>query len=230
MDQREHISEEHGLPLQHALTDSADTRRAYAAAGVGVVAIVALALFTVFLAGEAPVWVFVALALVAAAVGVLAYRNMRVWVGWGNPQLFLPSSDPLSLGDRVVVRFRRVARRGVDLDGLSVTARFEVDEVTSTQTAGIHSSTGAQHQVVRVYEADAPVVLFNVVGQTVEADLQLEIPMSEVPPSLELLANEVRWRLLVRVAAPNVPDDDSTFPLVVAPVVADRLQSGGTGR
>ncbi len=230
MDQRERIYEEHGLPLQYALTDSADTRNAYAAAGVGVVVVVALALVTVFFAGDAPLWVFILLGLGAAAVAVVVYRNMRVWVGWGNPQLFLPSSDPLSLGDHVVVRFRRVAKRGVGLDGLSVTAALQVDEVTSTHSAGIHSSAAGQAQVVRVYEADTPVVLLDVVGQTVEADFAIDIPMSDVPPSLELLANEIRWRLVVSIAAPDAPDDDSTFPLVVAPIVADRLQSGGTGR
>ena len=227
MDHWEQESEDRGLPLQRVLTDTGDRAAALIGLGVGVVILAVLGAVAVIVGGDAGWWLYSALGAIAAVVGYLTYRRLRVWAGWGNPELFLPSSEDLALGDRVIARFRRVARRGTDPSGLAVTGRIVVEEVTRRLD---RDGERSHDHVEVVHDAPVDVVLTTVVGRTVEADLGLEIPLADVPPSLDLPANVVRWRLIVRIEAPNAPDDDSTFPLVVAPAVAQRLQSGGVGR
>lgn len=227
MDRREHESEELGLPLHRVLTDRADRTVALSGLAVVVALLAAVVAIAVTAGGDASAWLYVALALVAVAILVFTYRRVLVWAGWGNPQLFLPSSDDLHLGDDVIVRFRRVARRGTDPGGLSITARLIAEE--ATRHGDSSGGDGVEH-VTRVLDEPMDVVLTNVVRQTVEADIRVAVPLSEAPPTLVLPRNAIRWRLVVGIEAPNAPDDDSTFPLVVAPVVAVRLQSGGTGR
>ncbi|MFV2039952.1 MAG: hypothetical protein ACC660_06890 [Acidimicrobiales bacterium] len=222
MDNKRDISEERGLPLQHSITDSYDRNLAIVTGTSFAVALIALIAVVVWAGGDPSALVYVPLAAVTLALAVVAYVKVRVWAGWGNPQLFLPSSKPLHLGDKIVVRFRRAARRNADPAGLELSAWIEVDELTT-----VRGAPGRRQHVERVYEAPAEVVLRSGTGQTVEADLAIDVPLSEAPPSLALPANEVRWRLVVRIVAPHLPDDDSTFPLVVAPFVAQRLQSDG---
>lgn len=227
MDHWEHESEERGLPLQRVLTDTGDRAAALVGIGIAVAVLLVLGSVAVVAGGEAGTWLYVVLIALAAVVGYITYRRLRVWAGWGNPELFLPSSADLSLGDHVTVRFRRVARRGSDPEGLSVAGRLLVEEVTRRVD---RDGERSHDHVELVYEAPVETVLTTIVGRTVEADLALDIPLADVPPTLDLPSNMVRWRLIVGIEAPNAPDDDSTFPLVVAPVVAHRLQSGGVGR
>jgi hypothetical protein len=56
----------------------------------------------------------------------------------------------------------------------------------------------------------------------IEADLFLAIPTFEAAPSFDLGNNEVHWRLDVKIAAPEAPDDTATFPLMVGPEVVIR--------
>ena len=222
MDQSEHESEVRGLPLDIVIDDTSDQTAGMIAAAVGVVMLAVLAAIGLVAGSDAPWWLYVALGTGAAAVFYLTYRLTRTWAGWGNPSLYLPSSEPLHLGDHVTVRFRRVARRGTDLADLSVSARVIAEETVGVGDRDARKAT--------VYEAPADVVLFNVVDQTVEVDLAIEVPLSGAPPTTALGFYEVSWRLIVDVQAPNAPDDDSEFVLVVDPKVAVRLQSGGSGR
>lgn len=212
MDSNEHTSPNPGPEPQHVLTDSSDRNVAIISGGAFAAVLIALVTVAVVVRGDISTWLYVPPAGLTVALAVVAYIKVRVWAGWGNPQLFLPSSEPLHLGDHVTARFRRLARGVADTDGVQVSAWIEVEEVTA--------GPGGQRHVERVYESPAEVTLLNVIGLTVEADLSIDIPLSEAPPSLELSANEVRWKLTVRIEAPNAPDDDSFFPLTVAPVVA----------
>jgi len=76
---------------------------------------------------------------------------------------------------------------------------------------------------VEAFDAPVQVRRVDVVGSVVEAELVLEVPVFAAPPSMELTRHRVGWRLVVRIEAPGVPDDDSTFALVVAPQLADRV-------
>ena len=98
-------------------------------------------------------------------------------------------------------------------------------EARATYKRGTHSHTVTE----QIYEAPVGVSL-SVSGRTVEADLEVDIPLFEAPPTMHLTHNEVHWELFVRMEAPNAPDDDTTFPLVVGPIVADRMPGGGSER
>ncbi len=221
MDNREHESEVRGLPLEHALTETGDRTSALVWLGVSVATATAVVLLALVI-DDVPLWAYFVLAIAVLATVVTALLAVRVWATWSNPQLFLPSSEPLHLGDRVVVRFRRTARGASDPAGLSMSAAVRVTEVAS-----LGAGRQAQVERRRVYEAPVSVDM-QLAGRTVEADLRIDVPLFDAPPSMDLGNNEVHWELWVRMQAPNAPDDDTTFPLTVAPVVAGRLLTGTT--
>lgn len=224
MDEHEHESEERGLPLEHVMADTSDRRVALAALGAALVVIVALVVLAVGIS-DAPLVLLVVLGLVAAAALLLAWYKVRVWAGWSNPQLFLPSSDPLHLGDHVVVRFRRTARGRSETTGLAVTAMLQVEERASYQQ-GNSSETAKEI----VYEGLLEVTMHDSENRTIEVDIGVDIPLYGAPPTMDLNNNEVHWELIVNMTAPNAPDDLSSFTIDVDPQVASRLQSGGSGR
>ncbi len=222
MDQHEQESEERGLPVQHVVTDTSDRTVAVIWAAVSVVVFAALALIAL-LVDSPPAWLLVVLAVVGLFTLTAAWLKVRVWAGWANPQLFMPSSAPLHLGDHVVVRVRRAARGRTDLQGLTVTA-----EVVVLERVRHSGSLEPVEQIV--HREPAPVTLVDGNERVVEADIEIDVPLNAAPPSLDLPHNEVVWELFVDMKAPNAPDDLSTFAFDVAPRVADRLQSGGVGR
>ncbi len=224
MDHHEHESEERGLPLQFVMADTSDRRTALTFVGVALVVVAALVVHLA-VADEPSPSVVTVLAVAAAGALVLAWWKVRVWAGWGNPQLHLPSSEPLHLGDHVVARFRRTARGRSGTDRVGITATIRVEE-----RARWHDAKHTRTATEVVYEADVPVVLNDVRSRTVEADLALDIPLHGAPPTVELDNNDVHWELLVEITAPDAPDDLSTFTIEVDPQVALRLQAGGVGR
>lgn len=224
MDHHEQESEERGLPLQHVVTDTSDRRVALGFLSLAAV-VAGLALFLILAIDDAPMLLVIILAAVALGALVGAWLKIRVWAGWSNPQLFLPSSEPLHLGDTVVVRFKRVARGRSDTTGLDLSARLRVEErATYQRGTDTHTATDV------IFERDVQVVLGDVVDRTVEADLLLDIPVYDAPPSFDTGNNEVHWELVVDMAAPNAPDDESTFTIDVDPEISGRLHSGSAGR
>lgn len=225
MDRNEHESERRGIPLQRVLTDTSDRSKAIGLL-VAVVVVGGFALIVAIAVGAAEAWPVLVPCVIALAILIpFAMRSARVWLGWENPQIYLPSSEPLHLGDHVVVRFRRRARGRAQAAGSKVTARIEVEEqATYQQGTDTHTAKDV------VYRADVPVELHDVVDQAIEVDLAIDIPLAEAPPSMSLRNNDVVWRLVVDIEAPDAPDDESTFPLIVAPEIAQRLIDGGVGR
>jgi len=216
MEDYEHESERRGLPIQHILGDPGDRRRALASVAATACAAVVLLTVAVVVGADGPWWFFTGLGLVALTVVAIAGWNIRIWVVWGNPELFLPSSNDLRLGDRVTVRFRRRARGRVHPSEVQITARLLCLE------EALGAAHAAPAPVAHVWDAPVEVVRVEVAGSVVEADLVVEVPVHQAPPSMELTRHRVAWRLVVTIVAPGVPDDDSTFPLTVAPVLADR--------
>lgn len=219
MDQHEHESEERGLPVQHVQTDTSDRTTALLWAGGATGFFVAL-LLVALLVDAPPTWLLVVLGALGLVALIVAWARVRVWAGWANPQLFMPSSAPLNLGDHVVARVRRAARGRADLSGLTVTA-----EIVVLERIRHEGSWETTEQIVHRSPADVTLIEGN--DRVVEADIELDIPLADAPPSLDLPHNEVVWELLVDMKAPNAPDDLSTFAIDVAPQVADRLQTGG---
>jgi hypothetical protein len=224
MDQHEHESEERGLPLEHVVSDTSDRSVALIVLGAAA-ALIALLVAIAVGVSDAPLVLLIIWGVAAVAALSVAWFKARVWAGWSNPQLFLPSSDPLHLGDHVVVRFRRTARGRSGINGLAITALVRVEERVSYQQ-------GKNRQTVTevVYEAPLEILMNDSVNRTIEADIGIDIPLYEAPPSMDLDNNDVHWELIVNMTAPNAPDDLSSFTLDVDPQVASRLQSGGSGR
>ncbi len=215
MQDHEQESAERGLPLEQVVTDTSDRRAALTWLGIGAVLVVLLIVVALQDVRDVPWWVYATLGAGAAGSLAASLWKVRVWVGWGNPQLHLPSSDPLRLGDRVTARFRRRARGRSELGGLEVTARLRVEE--RAQLTG-RASAIITHTVD---ELPVEVVLTGADERLVEADLLLDVPLNH-PPSMDLGANQLHWELQVDISGPRAPDDRTTFPLEVAPQLADR--------
>ena len=216
MEDYEHESERRGLPLQTVLGDEGDRRRAIVSIVVTAFVGVVLLALALIVGTDGPWWFFALLGGIALITVVIAAWNVRVWVVWGNPQLFLPSSQDLLLGDRVTVRFRRRARGPVKPHEVQITARLRCYE------EALGTADGTDETEAEVFDGPVEVTRVAIVGSVVEADLRVEVPVFAAPPSMELTRHRVGWRLIVRIEAPGAPDDDSTFALVVAPAVADR--------
>ena len=224
MDAYEEESEQRGLPLGRVLADSSDRLWGITAA---VVALAGAALVVVGIVTN-QLWL-IAGGLVAIVVGALLARFLAGgWAAWANPQLHLPSSEDLHLGDHVTVRFKRRARGRTSTAGVEVSGELVVTErYRRPQGATAGGSTMATHEI---YRSPVEVTLLDVVGPVVEADLVLDIPLAAAPATIDLKENAVVWTLDVDIAAPGSPDDRATFPLVVAPQVANRILDGGVGR
>jgi hypothetical protein len=222
MDEHTQVSEERGLPLDHALVDKGDQEVAHRAIAVVVVGLLVVAGIAIAHAVLGAPWWAYALLVIPIALVLWLGRGMATWAAWAIPQLNLPSSDDLRLGAHIVVRFRRAARRRIDISDLTLSAWLTAEETIE--------DVSGQVSAVEVYRCEAEVVLLNLVGQIVEADLGLSIPLADAPASFSLGPYGVSWYLKVDIVVPNAPDDESVFPLTVAPLVAQRLQSGGSGR
>lgn len=230
MDRHEHDSEGRGIPVEHVLSDTSDRRTALMWLIAALVFIAGLVVVAVAVSDPSPILPAV-LAVSAAAALAIAWSKVRVWAGWSNPQLFLPSSDPLHLGDAITARLRRTARGRADLEGVAVSAVVRVEErVQSSERLPAAGKHYTSRTVEVVHEIPVAVTLNEDGGRRLEAELGIEIPLFEAPPSMNLPNNKVVWELIVSIEAPNAPDDVSSFPLVVAPEVALRLQAGGSGR
>lgn len=216
MDSVEEAAEAQGIPVTE-IGGAVDRRWLVVTAVPALAAwiLVVVALVAGWSAVVLVVAVFAALAMTGTCLGLL-----RSLSAWDNPQLFLPSNEPLRLGDQVVVRFRRRARSGVDLAGAVVAARLLVEE----RCLDPERRAEQRH---RIHTQEVPVVMDDTVGNVIEADLSLAIPLYEAPPSLDLRLHDIVWWLEVDIEAPGAPDDTSSFPMVVAPAVSRRLVEGG---
>lgn len=217
MEQYEHESERRGLPVEQVVGDGSDRRTALVAISIAAVSLVVLVVVALVVGGDGPWWFFALLAVIAAAVLALAVYRARSWFSWGNPQLFLPSSDNLCLGDRVVMRFRRRARGPLRPDDASLTAVLVCEE-------RVRSDAGLTTE--RLVELPVEVSMRGDGDDLVEADLVVEVPLFDAPPTMTLAHHEIAWALEVHLVAGGAADDDSTFPLVVEPKVSARLLLG----
>ncbi len=220
MQDHEQESAERGLPVEQVVTDTSDRRSALTWLAIGGALLVLLVVVALQSVRDVPWWVYATLGAGAAGSLAASLWKVRVWVGWGNPQLHLPSSDPLRLGDRVIARFRRQARGRSDLEGLGVTARLRVEE--RVQLAGRANPTITH----TIDEIPVEVVLTGADERLVEADLVLDVPLGH-PPTMDLGSKQLHWELRVDISGPRAPDDRTTFSLEVAPQVSDRNRREG---
>lgn len=221
MRESERESERRGLPLGAVVEDRSDTRGGALMVGLGLLPLgfgVAMLLLgstvlgLVFIAG-------------AAYMLFIGGRSLFVRSKWSNPQLHLPSTSPLRLGDDVIARFRRTANRAETAAGAVVTAWLTCSEAaTYTTSSGTGSNRTTSRKTVTnvLYRADVATTPF-IDGATVEADLRVIVPVFEAPPSMDLASNDIIWRLDVRIEAPNGPDDTASFVVTVAPEIAAAL-------
>lgn len=149
-----------------------------------------------------------------APAGPALVRHAFRGLGWRRPELIVPAG-PIFLGSRTELTFRRRPRRA----GAVATGRLEVALVCEERvTIG-----SGKHQRVRTAIAvrhliEAPLVT---APSGVEARFTVEIPMVAGGPTLRIgTAASVEWRVEARLDGEGLPGVPSSFPLVVAPVIA----------
>jgi hypothetical protein len=225
MKESERESERRGLPLGTVLQDRSTGTSAAVLVGIGLLvgAIGVLLLVT----GSAAV----GLLFIAGGAASLFFggKALRIKSKWLNPELHLPSTSPLRLGDDVIARFRRVARQEATAAGVTMKAWLTCTEAaTYTTSSGTGSDRRTRSTTATnvLYRADVAVTP-HVAGATVEADLRVVVPVFEAPPSMDLRSNDIIWRLEVHIEAPEGPDDTSSFVIMVAPEISPVLLAPG---
>jgi hypothetical protein len=104
-----------------------------------------------------------------------------------------------------------------------VTAELSCREsVTYRQGTDNHT---VNHELFR-----GPLTVFpEPVPGTVTGRVEILVPLP-YPPSMALPHNRIVWEVTLRVRVGGVPDDVSTFPVPVVPLVAERALAGGEPR
>lgn len=150
--------------------------------------------------------------LVGGGMLISGARNLWLHHLLGTPTLTVPPAEPLRLGGVLVARFER--RGG--------TRRAERATRLSAELVGQESATYRQgtddHTVTHeIYRQELPTTLDG--GRPVRGQVQVNVPVG-VPPSMALRHNSVIWSVRIRVEAPGVPVDESSFVVRVVPALA----------
>ncbi|MCB0997216.1 MAG: hypothetical protein KDB21_19110 [Acidimicrobiales bacterium] len=207
---QEQVAKDQGVPIEGGrLTDTGDRT---AAIWLLLVVAVGVAIAAVLFAAVGGPAGAIALA-VTAAVGIFAYRRARVWAHWENPQLYFPSSSSLRLGEDIVVRFRRRARRSGGAEGSSLTAKL-----VCTEWVQYRVGTDTHTVTETVLDRELTVTPHHT-ADLMDCDLRVQVPVFDAPPSMRLPDNRVQWKIVVNIVSPGIPDDDSTFTVAVLPEV-----------
>lgn len=135
-------------------------------------------------------------------------------LGWRRAELTVPAR-PLPLGSRTELIFRRRPRR----PRASATGRLEVALVCEERvTIGSGRYQRLRTSIVVRHLIEAPLVT---APSGLEARFTVEIPMVAGGPTLRIgPAASVVWRVEARLDGEGLPGVPSSFPLVVAPVIA----------
>jgi hypothetical protein len=152
---------------------------------------------------------------VAGGGAALFFGVRSLWLGHvlGVPTLVVPSAPPLCLGAVVVARFGRSGGSRQVAGTPQLTAELICHEST-TYRQGTDDHTATRE----VYRRDLAVQVDPAPG-TVAGRIAIAVPL-DVPPSMRLSHNRIKWSVKVLVQVPGLPDDSGTFAVWVQPVVA----------
>lgn len=213
MEPEEIESETLGVPMGRVHTDKGRRTKLVVA---GVFFAIAVAVVVAVLLGPGLNVASGILLGVTALLGVFVFVQVRSFNQWDNPQLFLPHNDPLNLGEHAIARYRRVAKRS----GLTVGAQLSA-QLVCEERATYQRGTDRVTVTHKVYDVPVRVVTYDH-PKMVEADLHLDVPLFDAPPTMDLGDNEIRWRLRVEAKTEGA-DQKSTFPVIIAPALASEV-------
>lgn len=195
---------EHAKVKNEATTPRTDARRRRRAAWAVAVCLYVVG-FVLFLAWN---WIagLVCIGLGVIVIVVMALRDPEP-TSWENPELFLPTSDPLPLGAEVIARYRLRPRRSGQEANPS--AQLRCEEVFRRRVGDTE-----RHEILAIsldlddYSTD----------DLLELDLHLRIPVFEAPPTIDAGDASVEWAVEVAIETDDGVESTSV-PLQVAPVV-----------
>jgi hypothetical protein len=192
------------------LVDLGDTWRTF----IGPVALaVVVGVIGGIFAIRLPAW---ALALIAGVYvivfGFVLIRRARIVAAMAAGELFV-QRWPLRRNEVVRVRYQR--------DLKTVLAVREVKaQLICEESATYQQGTDTRTVTEIVFQTPLDLVDENVTPQQIQMDWNVRIPPA-LPPSLEVYRNRVHWRIKVDVTVDGLPDDDSTFKLLVVPEIVE---------
>ena len=154
-------------------------------------------------------------ALLGGAIVASGIRN--VWLShlFGVPTLTIPRGAQLRLGGALVARFHRQG-------GTPRALRTPVlcADLVCRMTVTIYGTGPDKHTTVTEEACRHRLtVTTDQVPNSVSGQVFIEVPLG-MPPSTAPGHNQVIWSVEVRVRAPGVPEDKSSFTMTVLPVVA----------
>jgi len=187
-----------------------DSDRGSSGTILGLVAVAWVALSVVLLLWSQRVLAVIAVVVALAAVVAWIITRSRRDEVWANPDLFLPSSDPLLLGADVIARYRcRARRRGAVVAGLD--ARLLCEEVLVRRAQpSLTELVGTYPIEVDDYSTD----------DLIEVDLHIQVPVFEAPPTFESPRARIGWVVEVTVTDVDGERENTRVPVVVGAAVA----------
>lgn len=175
---------------------------------IGGIAGIVIAIFCMGVLG--PQFVAAILGVVALIAGYSFLRRFKVYKALCPGELFV-QQWPLRRNESIRIRYLRLIKTSATVQ--SVTARLQCVE-SATYQQGTDTRTVTE----TVYTADLEEVEREGDLDKIQVDWQLEIPAYK-PPSLDVYRNEIRWSVVVALNFNEIPEDDSTFALLVGPEV-----------
>lgn len=148
--------------------------------------------------------------IVGAVTAYFCYRRWRVLQALHPGELFI-QQWPLRRNEPVRIRYLRLVKTIASVR--SIRARLQcVESATYQQGTDTHTVTETRFETIleSVQQRTDP--------DRIEIDWALQIPADQ-PPSLDVYRNSVQWAVVVEITFQEIPEDDSSFPLLVGPEV-----------
>lgn len=190
------------------LVDTGDTWRAYIGPLVGGAFIGILAV--VFGSALNPIVGIALGAIVGVATLYFCYKRWRVLRALHPGELFI-QQWPLRRNESVRIRYLRLIKTSAAVR--SIRARLQCVE-SATYQQGTDTRTVTETRFDTILES----VQQRIDPDRIEIDWELQVPEDQ-PPSLDVYRNSIQWSVVVEITFQEIPEDDSTFQLLVGPEV-----------
>lgn len=148
----------------------------------------------------------------AAALLVFGFERIKAAFDWHQPRLEIPHAV-FELGATPTVRYLRDSKKPRDIGNCVVECKLWCRE-----TVTYRQGTDTERDRTTVFSAtfQSPGVA---TAKGLEADIEIEIPLTKGSPSFALDNNIVEWFIDTIVKGESLPKDDYRFNVQIVPVL-----------
>lgn len=143
---------------------------------------------------------------------VIGYETIKASFDWRQARLEVPKAV-FDLGERPTVRYLRDSKKPRDIGNCVVECKLWCRE-TVTYRQGTDTETERTTVFSSTFQAPGLGT-----AEGLQADIEIEIPLTKGSPSFELENNRVEWFIDTAVNGEGLPKDDQRFEVQVVPVL-----------